>query len=117
MYSAYILRRHASVLGKMDSLRWTSHMQDCLDILEQEKEHELDKILVSLVKVQRIGDDAYQLLERDVIEDASPAPAYVFKKNLLNKLDDVRRNLPPSLASHGLYTTIGFPDGNMLTGC
>ncbi|KFA62819.1 hypothetical protein S40285_03813 [Stachybotrys chlorohalonatus IBT 40285] len=96
----YLTSIHASILGKMDSLRWTSHMQDCLEILEREKDHELDDVLVSFVKVQRVGDEAYKLLERDVIEDASQAPAYVFKKSLLNRLDDVRRNLSPGLASH-----------------
>lgn len=87
-------------------------MQDCLEILEREKDHELDDVLVSFVKVQRVGDEAYKLLERDVIEDASQAPAYVFKKSLLNRLDDVRRNLSPGLASHGMQTAVDILEAN-----
>jgi hypothetical protein len=33
-------------------MRWTSHMQECLNQIESQQDHPLDKILVQYVKIQ-----------------------------------------------------------------
>lgn len=90
--------RVSGFIGKMESLRWTPHMEDCLAVLEREMDHPSDAQLVFLVKIQLVAEEAQKLLVRDVIGDSSQAPTYVFKKGLLSQLQEIRGGLPPRLA-------------------
>lgn len=74
----------------MDTLRWSSHMEDCLMTLEREKEHPSDEVLVAFVRYQLVSDEAQKLLVRDVTGESSQAPTYVFRKGLLNRLQEIR---------------------------
>lgn len=72
-------------------------MDDCLKVLEREKEHPSDEILVTLVRYQLVGDEAHKLLIRDVIDEGNPTPTYIFRKGLLVRLQEIRDGLAPSL--------------------
>ncbi|KAH7159860.1 hypothetical protein B0J13DRAFT_115092 [Dactylonectria estremocensis] len=91
-----------SFIGKMDTLRWTPHMDDCLKALERDHEHPSDEIFVAFIKYQLVLEDTQRLLLQDVMGEASQTPTYVFKKGLLARLQELRDTLPPTLLSNML---------------
>ncbi|KAJ5591583.1 uncharacterized protein N7459_001952 [Penicillium hispanicum] len=46
----------SSFLQRIDALRWTPHLEECLQVLDQEKECLGDQILVQLVRLQLIAE-------------------------------------------------------------
>ncbi|PHH84331.1 hypothetical protein CDD83_2107 [Cordyceps sp. RAO-2017] len=90
----------SSFVGKMDTFGWTTHMDDCLDVLDHNREQPLDEVLVALIRIQRVGEEARKLLRSDVTRDFSQGPTYVFKASLLSRLDNIRHNLSDSLQTH-----------------
>ncbi|CAF3463849.1 unnamed protein product [Fusarium graminearum] len=84
----------SSFIGKMETLHWTPHMSDCLDVLEREKRYPSDELLTAFIRYQLVADEAQKLLVRDVMGDPSPPPTYIFRKSLLAKLQAVRDGLP-----------------------
>ncbi|KAM0435975.1 hypothetical protein ACHAPT_002867 [Fusarium lateritium] len=102
----------SSFVGKMDTLRWSSHMEDCLATLERDKEHPSDEVLVAFIRYQLVADEAQKLLVRDVMGESSQAPTYVFRRGLLVKLQEIRDGLSPSptpnkvLEAHSLATEV-----------
>ncbi|KAF4468163.1 Zn(II)2Cys6 transcription factor [Fusarium albosuccineum] len=97
-----------SFVGKMDTLRWTSHMDDCLTVLERDREHPSDEVLVALVRYQLVADEAQKLLIRDVMGEASQAPTYVFRKSLLTKMQDIHEGLSPNLPPNKVLQAHSF---------
>ncbi|KPM46071.1 hypothetical protein AK830_g500 [Neonectria ditissima] len=86
-----------SFIGKMDTLRWTPHMDDCLKALERDREHPSDEVLVTFIKYQLVAEEAQKLLVRDVMGESSQTPTYVFKKGMMSRLQELREGLPPNL--------------------
>lgn len=87
----------SSFIGKMDTLRWTPHMDDCLKALERDRDHPSDEILVAFLKYQLVGEEAQKLLLRDVMGEGGQTPTYVFKKGMLSKLQEIRESMPHAL--------------------
>lgn len=85
----------SSFVGKLDSMRWTLHMEDSLEILEREKEHGQDGILCSLIRMQLVGDEAHRLLVQDIMkgDEAGHTPSHVYRKSMLNRLQDARNRM------------------------
>lgn len=92
----------SSFIGKLDGLRWTSHMDECLAVLEREKEHPSDETLVALVRYQLVCDEAHKLMVQDVMGEVSKTPTYIFRKGLLARLQQVRDSIPASLPAHAM---------------
>uniref|UniRef100_L2FUC2 Zn 2cys6 transcription factor n=1 Tax=Colletotrichum fructicola (strain Nara gc5) TaxID=1213859 RepID=L2FUC2_COLFN len=62
----------ASFLGKMDPLRWTPHMDECLQILDSHVTVPSDQALVALVRMQLLKEEAGRLSWRpEVTYDAT----------------------------------------------
>lgn len=80
-------------------------MQESLEILESEKEYPSDEILVAMVKLQLIGEEARKLLVCDFVGrdfgrvDPDKPPTYVYKRSLLLQLQKIRDTLPQGVAS------------------
>ncbi|POR34546.1 Uncharacterized protein TPAR_05276 [Tolypocladium paradoxum] len=89
-----------SFIGKMETLGWTSHMDDCLAVLEREGEQPLDEVLVALVKIQLIGEEAHKLLRREATGETGQGPTYIFKAGLQSRLNEIQQRLPARLRSH-----------------
>ncbi|KAH7002074.1 hypothetical protein EDB80DRAFT_867093 [Ilyonectria destructans] len=89
-----------SFIGKMDTLRWTPHMEDCLKALERDREHPSDEVFVAFVKYQLVAEEAQKLLVRDVMGESSQTPTYIFKKGMLANLQDINDTLTPNLLSN-----------------
>ncbi|KAI5459808.1 hypothetical protein BGZ63DRAFT_258472 [Mariannaea sp. PMI_226] len=87
----------ASFIGKMETLRWTPHMEDCLKVLERDCEHPSDEILVTFVRYQQVAEEAQKLLLQDVMGETGQTPTHVFKKGMLAKIQEIQENIPPGL--------------------
>lgn len=97
-------------LDRIDTLRWTPHMSECVHQLTDAKECESDLILVALVKLQLIVERMRQspLHEREIGRDVvskPPAPFYV--KALQADLDDVKRLVPSELQNSSRFSKDG----------
>ena len=103
----YLTSLITSFIGKMDPLRWTFHMEESLEILEREKEHGQDGVLCSLIRMQLISDEAHKLLVQDIMsgESASHTPSHVYRKSMLNRLQDVRSRM-----THMAGSSCKFPE-------
>ncbi|UKZ81366.1 hypothetical protein TrVFT333_009138 [Trichoderma virens FT-333] len=95
----------AAFLGRTESLVWTQHMQESLEVLENEKEYPSDELLAAMVRLQLVGEEARKLLVCDFVgrdfgrADPDKPPTYVFKRSLLLQLHKIRDTLPPGVAS------------------
>ncbi|KAH8652962.1 hypothetical protein BGZ61DRAFT_435428, partial [Ilyonectria robusta] len=87
-------------LDRIDTLRWTPHMSECVDQLADIKECESDLILAALVKLQLMVERIRQspLHEREIGRDVVPKPpAPFYVKALQADLDDVKCLVPSEL--------------------
>lgn len=74
-------------------------MEDCLTVLEREKEYPSDAILANLVKIQLVGEEV-QKLTRSKLTESNQNPTYIFKPGLVTRLDEIRSQLPDRLANN-----------------
>ncbi|KAK2059580.1 hypothetical protein LY76DRAFT_511846 [Colletotrichum caudatum] len=92
----------AAFLGKMDPLRWTPYMDECLEMLNDKPESPLDRSLVALVKMQLLKDESDKLssrfdkMSRQGIDHSKPPPA-VYVKMLQAQLQRIIQDLPTDL--------------------
>ncbi|KAL9094342.1 MAG: hypothetical protein Q9165_003483 [Trypethelium subeluteriae] len=63
----------SSFLQKIDALRWTPHMDECLRVLDTKKESPNDKILVQLLQLQMIA----QRMTESVEYTSEPSSLYL----------------------------------------
>lgn len=75
-------------------------MDECLEVLEREKEFPHDETLVVLIKLQLVSEEAQKLLVRDVMGDNNQTPTYMFKRGMLARLDAIRDGIPSGAASN-----------------
>jgi hypothetical protein len=84
---------------KTEPLRWTSYMEDCLRILEEGKETEMDILLATQVKCHIIGN----MLSSPAADEPGQnlnAPSEVLVAALLKQLQDIQQRLPSHIRSH-----------------
>lgn len=88
---------------RIEPMRYTKYIQQCLAVLEQEREYDTDMRLVTLVRVQHLTERIAQLnapddpTEEIVGLPAAPLSAYVSAFH--NELDRIRNGLPPELTN------------------
>ncbi|KAF9774979.1 hypothetical protein IL306_006978 [Fusarium sp. DS 682] len=86
---------------RIEPMRYTKYIQQCLAVLEQEREYETDIRLVTLVRIQHLTERIAQLnapddpAEEVVGLPAAPLSAYVSAFH--GELDRIRNGLPPEL--------------------
>ncbi|KAK0386169.1 hypothetical protein NLU13_6006 [Sarocladium strictum] len=89
-------------VGKMDTMKWTDYMDECLEIFEQSPELPTDETLALLVRLQRINDEAQELLVKDAMADGRGTPTYMFRKGLRQRYNYVRNRARPELMANAL---------------
>ena len=76
-------------------------MDDCLAVLEREREYPEDDILVAIIRMQLVSDEAQKLLNRDLMSDnKDQAPTFYFKKHMLERLQSIRAGFSPGVSSN-----------------
>lgn len=98
-------------LLRIDTLRWTPHMDECLLELANNPEYEGDEILVVLVKLRKIAEKARSCAwQEDQPEDATAKSPPVFHTKILRtELNDIKLRIPFNLQNNrkSLYNIIG----------
>lgn len=84
-------------------------MEESLDALEREKDNPGDEVLAAIVRLQLLSDEAHKLLLRDVASagaaymggpPSSDTPSYVFRKNMMSRLQIVKERISPTAATN-----------------
>ncbi|KAI8963008.1 hypothetical protein F5Y11DRAFT_167872 [Daldinia sp. FL1419] len=84
-----------------EPIRWTSYLDDCLRILEEEKETHTDILLTTQVRCQVISNQLTCSLGNQPAGAENPKTASTaLVTALLRELDNIRRNLPVELGSN-----------------
>lgn len=89
-----------SYLRKGDTLRWTAYSDECLRIIETQKECVSDALLVQLVKLRLISENVTNapwssaMVER---EHVMRPPATFYLKSLEVQLHQFKSNVPSDL--------------------
>ncbi|KAF2493509.1 hypothetical protein BU16DRAFT_541190 [Lophium mytilinum] len=89
----------SAFLRYMDPLRWTPHMNECLDVLAEVKEHPTDDTLVQLVRMQLIVDKAVQFSAHygEIgSNDFSQTPPSLYRLALQGQLQEIEKNVSGS---------------------
>jgi len=76
-------------------------MDESLDMLEETPEVLTDEMLAVLVRLQRLNDEAQDLLIKDAMAEGSTTPTYIFRKGLRERLNKIRQNARPELTANG----------------
>ncbi|KAJ5805371.1 Major facilitator superfamily domain general substrate transporter [Penicillium riverlandense] len=81
----------SSFLQKIDALRWTPHMDECLRVIDEAKECPNDEILVQQVRLQlvveKVAENAAHALEFESIEHSKVSP------ECISELESVKFNI------------------------
>lgn len=90
----------ATTFGKIESMRYSPYLDECLRDLEASNEYESDATLVFLVKVQHLTERIHEKNQRSVTSEdrgipTAPKSAYI--SALQHELDGIREQLPPAL--------------------
>lgn len=73
-------------------MRWTQHMQECLDTIEAQHTSELDKILAQRVKAQLAAENCARSTSYDASSDPDTrfrAPPGLFAQEILTQLSQM----------------------------
>ncbi|KAF4631334.1 hypothetical protein G7Y89_g6795 [Cudoniella acicularis] len=87
----------ANFFQRIEYMRWTPYLDECLRLLEERKDYLTDNLLVHLVRVQLICNKG-SALTYDVIGDAEVGvPTDLYVKILKSQLDNLERSVPREL--------------------
>ncbi|KAJ5114045.1 hypothetical protein N7456_002579 [Penicillium angulare] len=92
----------AQFLGRMDPLRWTPHMKECLDILEHNEESSGDRVLVQFTRIRLLADQIHQGPWSEGLYglNASQSLAAFHLNALQSRLDTIKADIPSQLADN-----------------
>ena len=101
-----IRARMSSYFQRLDALRWTPYLDECIAVLGEKDEHPTDPLLVQMVKVQLVVEKAGQAPwheERDDPNGSVRPPPIFYLKALQAQLQDFKTRIPPSIQGNGTY--------------
>ena len=89
---------------RLDALRWTPYLDECIAVLGEKDEHPTDQLLVHLVKLQLVVEKAGQAPwheERDDPNGSVRVPPIFYLKALQVQLQDFKTRIPPRIQGNG----------------
>ena len=94
----------AMTFNKIEPMRYTKHMDQCLNGLTAAAEYESDKVLVELVRSQHLSDRIYRFNSRNDLVDELPGipitPVGVYREAFKVEIDRLRVSLSANLKSN-----------------
>ncbi|KAK2594267.1 hypothetical protein QQS21_008046 [Conoideocrella luteorostrata] len=97
------------IFNRVESLRYTSYVQECMRVLENEREYDSDITLLYLVRVQRLTERIFEFSSKDKGEEdipgMPPAPTSAYVAAFQNEIDRMRDSLPPRLQNDHIIQT------------
>jgi hypothetical protein len=93
----------ANYFQRIELMRWTCYLDECLNLLEEKKEYPTDILLVYLTRVQLICNKGGTSTTNDLFGDTEMRmPADFYVKSLRLQLDELERSVLPELISNGI---------------
>ncbi|KAK3332291.1 hypothetical protein B0T19DRAFT_482593 [Cercophora scortea] len=115
--AAFCVTSQASdILKRIDSLIWTPHLDESLQILSQQREWDGDDLLVAQVKIQLVLEQ----LSRSIYQSRISGPPTYYLSALRNQLQTIRAQLPDHLQKHDTirsqmyYTELCIIQGSLM---
>ena len=99
-----IKNRVSSYFQRVDALRWTPYLDECITVLAENREYPSDALLVQLVKLQLIVEKVGHAPWHDGRGDttgSARAPSIFYLKSLQAHLRDFKVNIPPEYQKNG----------------
>jgi len=93
----------SSYLRRGETLRWTAYSDECLRVIEKQKEFASDVLLVQLVKLRLISErviDAPWSGDKAEVDHFMRPPAMFYLKSLEAQLHDFKSNIPSELTDN-----------------
>ncbi|KAE9373028.1 hypothetical protein N431DRAFT_544205 [Stipitochalara longipes BDJ] len=88
----------ANYFQRIELMRWSRYLDECLRLLEVQKEYPTDELLVSLARIQLICNKGATSTINDLFGDAEmKMPADFYAKSLKSQLDELERSISPEL--------------------
>ena len=91
-------------LNRQEPMRYTKHIDQCLNDLRDAAEFESDQLLVELIRIQHLSDRVYQINSRRDLVAELPGipvtPVAVYRRAFITELDRLRSSLPENLRSN-----------------
>lgn len=97
-------RRSSSFLQKGDTLRWTAYSNECLRVIETQKEFASDVLLAHLVKLRLISERVIDTPWTGAIMEGDRGmilPVVFYLKSLESQLRDFKSTISSTLADNG----------------
>ncbi|KAI0445468.1 hypothetical protein F4803DRAFT_507858 [Xylaria telfairii] len=108
--ACYVFCSSGGAFLRGPSMRWTSHMEDSLNLLASNPEWEGDQILVLMVRIRRLADN---IIQAQATWASDPEPYGIFKppvtiyvKYYHQWLQKIKDQLPESLKDSRLATSL-----------
>ena len=98
-----IQTRASNYFHRVDSLRWDAYMDECLQILAEQKEYPTDLILVQHVRLQLIVEGVAQAPWNDGQTDGNRTirvRSQFYLKALQERLREFKEQIPPELVQN-----------------
>lgn len=95
----------SSYFQRLDALRWTPYMDECIAVLTKNKERPSDAILIHLVKLQLIVENVGQASRHEGYDDATAstrAPPAFYLMALRAQLQDLKAKISPEIQGNDL---------------
>ena len=94
--------RFANFFQRIEVMRWSRYLDDCLKILEEQKAFPTDGMLVHLVQVQLICNKGTELSSHTLFGDRDAGfPIDLYVKTLKAQLDRIESSMSQELRSDG----------------
>lgn len=94
--------------SRIEPIRYTKYMQECLQTLEEEKEYSTDITLVNLVRIQHLTARIAQMNSQDdpaeELSGLPTAPLSAYVSAFQGELNRIRDNLPENLKNDGKHS-------------
>ncbi|KAK9350915.1 hypothetical protein V1523DRAFT_435885 [Lipomyces doorenjongii] len=101
LLGCFLMSSVSSFSRKGETLRWTAYFDECLRVLEEQKEFASDAVLVQLVKLRLIAEKVVDPPWSGAAEDhVTRPPATFYLKSLQAQLHDFKFNIPSELTNN-----------------
>lgn len=102
-----MFRRVALAFQRLDPIRYTPYLEQCMKDLEVAREYETDYLIVNLVRIQHLTERISQLHAKEHLpqdlQDISRAPMNVYLDAFQQELDKYRHGLPRGLQNNSKF--------------
>ena len=101
--------RLSSYFQRLDALRWTPYLEECITALGEKEDQPTDKLLIHLVKLQLIVEKAGHAPwheQRDDPHGSARVPPVFYAKALQARLQDFKANIPVDIQKNGMLSFI-----------